>query len=536
MKVLAVIPACAGSSTLPNRNIRIICGKPMICYAINNALESKYITDIVVTTNSSIILSIAQQMGVMTRQRDESLCNSWTSVDAVVYDVFNQLDQSDYDYVVTMQSISPALKTSTLDKAFEKIIDEKLDTLISVRNQAQFYWTEKDGAFMPMQKQRVNRHLLPPFYVETGAFMISKACCVKADSRLGERVGCYPLDGDEAIDVYSFGDLVQAEYAIQNRKVAIYTNGNDIIGLGHIFRVLQVADELFTKPDIYYDRAQTNSSVFGSSTHTFIPVDGESGFVNEISQKNYAVVINDVLNTSAEYMSALRKAAPRSKLINFEDEGTGACFADTVINALYEHSDDSRVRVGSQYYIIPKQFLVYKPIKIKETVTRVIVTFGGADPQAYTERILELALKPEYSGIKFYFILGKAKKNASEIATCAALRDNVCVLNDINNMPEMMCRCDAAISSRGRTCFELAALGVPTLSIAQHSREEKHSFICPENGFMCLQTAPDACKLEQAFNTLIFSGRAEREQQQEKMLAHDLRNGRNHIRDLLNEI
>ena len=152
----------------------------MICYAINNALESQYITDIVVTTNSSIILSIAQQMGVMTRQRDESLCNSWTSVDAVVYDVFNQLDQSDYDYVVTMQSISPALKTSTLDKAFEKIIDEKLDTLISVRNQAQFYWTEKDGTFMPMQKQRVNRHLLPPFYVETGAFMISKACCIKA--------------------------------------------------------------------------------------------------------------------------------------------------------------------------------------------------------------------------------------------------------------------------------------------------------------------------------------------------------------------
>ena len=46
MKILAVIPARAGSVGIPNKNIRLIGGKPMIYYSLHNAKMSKYITDI----------------------------------------------------------------------------------------------------------------------------------------------------------------------------------------------------------------------------------------------------------------------------------------------------------------------------------------------------------------------------------------------------------------------------------------------------------------------------------------------------------
>ena len=62
MKILAVIPARAGSKGIPNKNIRIIKGKPLIYFSIKNAIDSKYITDIVVTTDSPEIAIIAKQL------------------------------------------------------------------------------------------------------------------------------------------------------------------------------------------------------------------------------------------------------------------------------------------------------------------------------------------------------------------------------------------------------------------------------------------------------------------------------------------
>lgn len=63
MKILAIIPARAGSRSIPNKNIRIIGGHPLVYYAIKNALTSAYITDVMVTTDSPEVKIIATQMG-----------------------------------------------------------------------------------------------------------------------------------------------------------------------------------------------------------------------------------------------------------------------------------------------------------------------------------------------------------------------------------------------------------------------------------------------------------------------------------------
>ena len=70
MKILAVIPARAGSKGIPNKNIRIISGHPLIYYSIKNALASEFITDIIISTDSSEVKIIANQMGVDVRWRD----------------------------------------------------------------------------------------------------------------------------------------------------------------------------------------------------------------------------------------------------------------------------------------------------------------------------------------------------------------------------------------------------------------------------------------------------------------------------------
>lgn len=109
MKILAVIPARAGSKGIPNKNIRIINGKPLISYCIENALSSKYITDIIISSDSEEIELIANHYKVPFLSRSKELCEDAVTLDAVIYDACRNYDG---DYVVTMQPTSPTLRYS----------------------------------------------------------------------------------------------------------------------------------------------------------------------------------------------------------------------------------------------------------------------------------------------------------------------------------------------------------------------------------------------------------------------------------------
>ena len=64
MEIVAVIPARAGSRGIPNKNIRLVGGHPLVYYAIRNALSSVNVSHVVVTTDSDAVRIIAQQMGL----------------------------------------------------------------------------------------------------------------------------------------------------------------------------------------------------------------------------------------------------------------------------------------------------------------------------------------------------------------------------------------------------------------------------------------------------------------------------------------
>ena len=535
MKILAIIPVCEGSQSLPNKNLRVINGRPMVYYAINNAKKSKYITDVIVTTNSDEIITIAKQMGVMIKKRDDSLSGTDVSLEEVVFDVKSTVDFSQYDYIITMQPISPILKCTTLDSAIQYCMKQDYDTVISVVNQARYYWDiECSGKPKPMIRQRMNKHQLPPFYAETGAFLITRSTCIRQDTRIGENCGLYEISGDEALDVFTFGDLKQADNILSRKSVAFYVNGNNVLGLGHVYRALQLADEFFAKPDIYFDINQTKREFFGNTMYNLIPVNGTDGLISAMRNKNYGIMINDILSTSAEYMQALKNNFPEMKIINFEDEGEGAKYADIVFNALYDEDYAANVKAGAKYYIAPKLFLLCEPIRIKDRVENVLVTFGGADPMDYTDIVLELAQKEKYKAINFIFVIGRAKKNFEKLLCMK--KENIEVLYNVDNMPEVMSRCDVAFSARGRTGYELAILGIPAISIAQNEREERHNFMSDKNGYFYIGYNPDKHFIEETMDKLVFSDREERMALQRKMLAHQLQSGRKHIMNIIDSL
>lgn len=533
MKILAVIPARAGSKGIPNKNIRLIHNKPLIYYAIQNALNSRYITDVVVSTDSPEVEIIASQMNVNVKKRNIALCGDSITLDSVVNDVASGYD---CDYVVTMQPTSPTLTATTLDNAIEYTIKNELDTLISVVNHPHLSWGDEQGKRIPNYSKRLNRQYLPPYYLETGAFLISKAEVVTSHSRIGKKVDVYVIPEEEAIDIDTFSDLMVADVLLQKKKVAIYVNGNNKRGLGHIYRALEIADEFYTKPDIYYDINQTNVKMFGFTTHNLIGVNGFGELLSKLQEKEYNLLINDVLTTSIDYMIAIKKTLPNAKIVNFEDDGEGIYKADLVFNALYQQSNLSNVKVGEKYYIVSKLFMFYHPIDIKENVRTIFISFGGADPQNYSDRMLNIiSNKKKYEKLHFIVVLGRAKNNVEALMNYNKY-DNIDVLFDVKNMPDLMSKCDIGITSRGRTGYELAVLGIPTIAMAQNEREEKHGFVNNDNGFTYLGLNPSDYIIESTLDMYINLSVQDRMKCQYKLLSHDLRNGRRHVMGLINDL
>lgn len=532
MKILAVIPARAGSKGIPNKNIRIIGGHPLIYYSIKNALSSEMITDVIVSTDSAEVKIIANQMGAKVKWRDAALCGDAVTLDAVIADA---VPEGEWDYVVTMQPTSPTLRVSTLDSAIKYTIDNDLDTVISAINAPHLSWGEKDGMKVPNYTERLNRQYLPPCYMETGAFVVSRASVVTPKTRIGAKVDVYEVPEDESQDVDTFEDLRSVAATLDRQKVAIYVNGNNKRGIGHIYRALEMADEFYVKPDIYYDTNQTDPKVFGKTTHNLIPVNGIAELFDRCKRNEYTVFINDILTTSIDYMIGLRSVLPKAKIVNFEDDGEGIIKADLVFNALFHETEYPQVHAGEKYYISGKTFMFYEPIEIKEKVKRVFISFGGADPQNYSDRLLNMICKPEYKDYEFVVVLGRAKYNVEALMEFNKY-DNIEVLYDVSNMPELMTSCDVGITSRGRTGYELAILGIPSISMAQNQREEKHGFVCNENGFTYIGLNPDDEIIESNLRMYLNMSKGSREKFHNKLLSHDLRGGRKRVMSLINSL
>ncbi len=534
---VAIIPARAGSKGIPNKNIRLVGGHPLVYYAIRNALESEYIDRVVVTTDSDQVRIIAKQMGAEVRWRDAALCADDVTLDAVIADAVP--GDEELDYVVTMQPTSPTLRRETLDAAIARAMGEGLDTLISVVNEPRLSWgVGEGGEVRPNYTARLNRQWLPADYAETGAFVVSRASVVTPQTRIGEKVGVFEVPSDEGIDVDTFDDLRCVAAHLERERVAIYVNGNNKRGIGHIYRALEMADEFYTKPDIYYDVNQTDPKVFGKTTHRLIGVDGIADLFQRCRENRYTLFINDILTTSIDYMIGLRSVVPDAKIVNFEDDGEGIMKADLVFNALYHDDELPQVKAGERYYISSKTFLFYQPIEVKEQVERVFVSFGGADPQNYSDRLLAIvAADPErYSKYHFTVVLGRAKMNVDELLKYNEMLPNVEVLYDVANMPEIMSSCDVAVTSRGRTGYELAILGVPSIAMAQNRREEKHGFVCNENGFTYLGLNPPDEIIKSNLDMYLGLSREARQRFQDMLLSHDLRNGRRRVMSLINSL
>lgn len=482
MEILAVIPARGGSKGIPRKNIRLLNGKPLIYYQLKNALKSKYIDDIVVTSDDEDILDYASNYDVYLRKRPSELAKDDVTLDPVIYDAVNYMENmlmKKYDIVVTLQPTSPLLRPETLDEAIRYFIENDLDTLVPVVDATHLYWREVNGKIVPDFKERLNRQYLPKKYKETGAFLISKREFIRENSRFGKKVDIFILDEIEGVDIDTPLDWLIADTLLKRLTIVFVVNGNEKIGMGHIYRTITLADRLMGHNILFltWDSDEKALKLLKDHNYKVISTSKEN-LLDVISDIKPNIVINDILDTETEYIKKLKKLG--CFVVNFEDLGEGADEAHLVFNALYEKTNPKPThKFGYEYECLNEKFYLYPPIEFRENPETLFICFGGVDQNNLTCRVLSTVpdLIKETTIDKIIVVVGPGYRYKEELDRIIAnLEGNIKVYQNVRNMPKLMKEADIAITSNGRTIYELTAMGIPTISIAQNDRETLHLF------------------------------------------------------------
>ncbi|MCD6227072.1 hypothetical protein J7J90_01105, partial [Candidatus Micrarchaeota archaeon] len=148
---------------------------------------------------------------------------------------------------------------------------------------------------------------------------------------------------------------------------------------------------------------------------------------------------------------------------------------------------------GYKYVCLRPEFYAYSfKAKINKNVKNILISFGGTDEHNLTYKVLDMIREYNIKSPKYIVILGlgygKNKLNKLKTLINVMKKENfkVTLLKDVRNMAEVMLSADFAITSNGRTVYELAALGIPTITIAQNERETTHLFSYMCNGIVYL--------------------------------------------------
>lgn len=531
MNILIVIPARGGSKGIPRKNLRFLNGKPLIYYAISTALASKFSPDVYVSSEDEEILSISKKYGANIHKRDLDLADDYTTLDPVIYNCFEYAQKEEnknYDLVVTMQVTSPLLNTSSLDNALDKIIQTaNIDTIISAKDNTHLSWILENDNFKPNYKERLNRQYLTPTYTETGGFLITRASLISEQNRIGDTVDLYILSNGEEIDIDDYVDWHICEYYLKKKKILFVVTGNYEVGLGHVYNTLLVANDILNHQILFLVDSKSHLAYEAIKSKNYpVEIQSSKNIIDDINNIAPNVIINDRLNTSTNYMQELKDEG--YYCINFEDLGEGSKIADLVFNAIYPEKERfPNHYYGPSYFILREEFLNIYPRPLSKEVKKVLLTFGGVDPNNFTKKVLDsIYLECKNRGIHITIILGYGYK---ALQTLDEFKD-IEVFKNVSNIAEHMSEADIIFTSAGRTAYEVASTGTPAIVLAQNERELTHFFASSKYGFTNLGLGLN-CSSKTILNhfTQYLDDFELRNTMHQRMLEHDLGGGRSRV-------
>jgi CMP-N,N'-diacetyllegionaminic acid synthase len=224
MKTLYVIPARGGSKGIPHKNIRLLAGKPLICYSIDVARVLTTDDNICVSTDDDEIIKIAENYGLkIPFKRPDALASDDAATSDVLVHALNHYENQGllYDIIVLLQPTSP-LRTPEQVRQSIALYKEDIDMVVSVKvsHSASVLCQENEEGYLDMSVNKLSsrRQENGIFYEYNGAIYVINARQLKKTGIRGfTKKVKYIMDEETSVDIDSMLDFDFAEFLIERK-------------------------------------------------------------------------------------------------------------------------------------------------------------------------------------------------------------------------------------------------------------------------------------------------------------------------------
>lgn len=484
LRVLAVISARGDYDAVPHLNIRPLGGKPLIAYTIEASLGSRYVDRTVVSTDDERIAETARRWGAEAPfLRPDELSRNIPSLNPVLLHAAEAVERIDgfrADVIVSLLPVTPFRRADVVDRVIDRLVETESDSVITLTEERWMNWQVAGDHVVPLFEHRGRREEMEPVYREVGAALATRRSVLSTDSRLGEKVGYVVMDKYSAFTVYTLADFWAAERLVGLARVVFRVDGGRQIGMGHVFTSLAVAESLkrMANPEICFLMFAEHAEGIGQVSRAGFPVRilHEGGVEEALAFfREFAptVIVNDLPFLPSEYLAALeRLGATTVNLVDSVADLERPESTAGVIISMARETDQSPEEFysGPAFAVLRDSFRKTEKV-IRERGERLLVTFGGSDPQGLTLKAMT-ALEPLPPQIAVTVVLGPAFAYKEHLAKLMAHASrSFTLLERVETMAQLIADTDLVLCSGGMTVYELAALGTPGIVLAQNVRE-----------------------------------------------------------------
>ena len=247
MSVIAFIPARGGSKSIPKKNIKSFCGKPLIFWNLQE-LQKSVVKEIIVATDNEEIKDIVNSFNfskVKVYNRNSKNSEDTSSTESVMLEYISQSNLSDADTFMLVQATSPFTQASDFNEALSLFKD--YDSVLSCCESKRFSW--KDGKALNYDiYNRPRRQDFKGTMIENGAFYISSVSAIKeTKNRISGAIGIYQMPEYTYTEIDEHEDWIVAESLMKR-----FVLKNKLHDFSKIKLFLSDVDGVLTDAGMYY--------------------------------------------------------------------------------------------------------------------------------------------------------------------------------------------------------------------------------------------------------------------------------------------
>lgn len=212
---VAFIPVRGGSKSIPLKNIKPICGKPLVYWTVKAACGCQYIDRVYVATDNDEIRETVERFKLEVEAElfskvvviDRS-AESASDTASTEFAMLEFAQKYEFDNIVLVQATSPLLVSADMDRGFEAFQKDGTDSVLSVVRQKRFHWGDDEFGFAHPTNydvfHRPRRQEFDGYLVENGAFYItSKANLIKSQNRVSGNIKAVEMNEDTFLRLMS---------------------------------------------------------------------------------------------------------------------------------------------------------------------------------------------------------------------------------------------------------------------------------------------------------------------------------------------